>query len=154
MASEGEHAADADVAGKLTDAAKEALEIEPQEAGTEDAPAKAHSPASKYIQNVAHIVLDTSDHAADSSKAYIETAVHKVQDYAQNAASGSSSDIQETISKAVHVGAHPGEGNASTVSAFHLISGGMFMSCHGFSGCFSGQGFTAYFVCEIAMSAG
>ncbi|KAG0580999.1 hypothetical protein KC19_4G216800 [Ceratodon purpureus] len=114
MSTEGEHV-DADVAENLTNAAKEALE-KPQGSGTDgDVPAK-DSPASEFIQNVAHIVLDKSNQAADSSKAYIENAVHKVQDYAQNVASGatgSTSNIQETLSKAVHIGAHPGSTTAS-----------------------------------------
>jgi hypothetical protein len=102
MASEGERVDG--VAEDLQSAAKGALEKNPA----------GDSPASGFIQNVAHIVLDESDQAADSSKAYIENVVHKVQDYAQNAASGSTANnIQATVSRAVHVGSTPGDGASS-----------------------------------------
>ena len=46
---------------------------------------------------MAHIALDKSNDAADSSKVYIETMVNKVQDYAQNAAIGSTSNTQQML---------------------------------------------------------
>lgn len=103
------------VAEDLQSAAKGALEKNPA----------GDSPASGFIQNVAHIVLDKSDQAADSSKAYIENVVHKVQDYAQNAASGASgstANIQATVSRAVHVGPTPGDGASSASDGGLLTS--------------------------------
>jgi hypothetical protein len=130
MASEGEHV-DADVAENLINAAKEALLEEPQAPSAQES-----SPASEFIQNVAHIALDKSNDAADSSKAYIESVVHEVQDYAQNTATGSTSNAQQTLSKAVHVQAYPrsATGDASSVSPqlYPNFGRAIFMSCQYF----------------------
>lgn len=118
MASESENLDGA--AANLQESAKEALQ------NTETSGSKA----SEFIQNIAHIVTDKSNQAADSSKTYIANVVHNVENYAQQIASGAGeggSNMKDTLSKAIHVSAHPGsstgtpgEGEAASVCIFAI----------------------------------
>ncbi|XP_024373964.1 uncharacterized protein [Physcomitrium patens] len=129
MATEGEHVDSA--AEDLKNAAKE-VEDKPQASETDGATSGDHK-ASEFIHDVAHIVLEKSNQAADSSKEYIHNVVTKVQGYADKVSSGaggSASNMQGMLSKAVHVGAYPGSttGTAGEGESSSGTDGGLFTS--------------------------